>query len=329
MAGSENQNKCPICNGTVVPVAQQAEWGRGVVHFNCPRCGQFRCAEEAYQFREYLPTLADVDRFRLSGVIREQFEKASIDRSIERPLILPKNISTFLENAPKSFDIATKVRKLLTAIQRRTKHAGEWIDCPKDRSHPLAYAANQDEFAYLCGYAYKQSWLDIDGLSRDDSLQLRLMPLGWEQLQLRPRIESAQGFVAMWFDPSMTEAFEGGLRAAIEADCGYRCRRIDTKEYNGDVVDELMAEIRESRFAVCDLTGHRNGVYFEAGFAMGLDIPTIWTCRDNDAGGTHFDAEHFNQIRWKDPADLREKLANRIRATIGLGPLLPVAEKGS
>ena len=84
----------------------------------------------------------------------------------------------------------------------------------------------------------------------------------------------------------MDDAFTNGLKAAIEDDCHYRCRRIDAKEYNGDVVDELMAEIRESRFVVCDLTEHRNGVYFEGGFAMGLEIPTIWTCREDLAGKT-------------------------------------------
>jgi hypothetical protein len=54
---------------------------------------------------------------------------------------------------------------------------------------------------------------------------------------------------------------------------------------------------------------------------MGQGIDVIWTCRDDAGEGTHFDAEHFNQIRWKAPADLREKLQNRIRATIGRGPL--------
>jgi hypothetical protein len=52
---------------------------------------------------------------------------------------------------------------------------------------------------------------------------------------------------------------------------------------------------------------------------MGLDIPVIWTCRDDDGKNTHFDAEHFNQIRWKTFDELREKLTNRIRATIGKG----------
>jgi nucleoside 2-deoxyribosyltransferase len=188
----------------------------------------------------------------------------------------------------------------------------------------LAFAAHVGEWIYLTEYAKEQGWVEKDREGEGTVIRLRLTPTGWEEVQRRPRIESAQGFVAMWFDASMTDAFMHGMKAAIEDDCHYRCRRIDTEEYNGDVVDEIMAQIRESRFVVCDLTGHRSGVYFEAGFAMGLDIPMIWTCRSDHAGQTHFDAEHFNQIRWTSPDKLRKKLAMRIRATIGLGPLKPV-----
>jgi len=30
---------------------------------------------------------------------------------------------------------------------------------------------------------------------------------------------------------------------------------------------------------ICDLTGYRGGVYFEAGFAYGLGLEVIYTCR--------------------------------------------------
>jgi hypothetical protein len=50
------------------------------------------------------------------------------------------------------------------------------------------------------------------------------------------------------------------------------------------VDDVIVAEIRRSRFLVADFTCEpgkvRGGVYFEAGFARGLNIPIIWTCRD-------------------------------------------------
>ena len=42
----------------------------------------------------------------------------------------------------------------------------------------------------------------------------------------------------------------------------------------------------------------------------------IFTVKDTDAEDTHFDTRQYNQIRWKDSADLREQLQRRIRATI-------------
>jgi nucleoside 2-deoxyribosyltransferase len=127
----------------------------------------------------------------------------------------------------------------------------------------------------------------------------------------------------MWFNDEVFDAYKIGIYQAIRNDCGYHAVRIDTEEYNGDVIDRVLAEINESRFVVADLTNHRNGVYFEAGYAMGLEIPVIWTCRADQGAGTHFDAEHFNQIRWTTPVELRDKLQARIRATIGRGPLAP------
>jgi hypothetical protein len=75
---------------------------------------------------------------------------------------------------------------------------------------------------------------------------------------------------------------------------------------------------------VVDVTGHRKAVYFEAGFAKGLGLPIIWTCRESefkDKDKRTFDTEHFPHILWDEPTALREKLANRIKASIGMGSL--------
>jgi hypothetical protein len=49
---------------------------------------------------------------------------------------------------------------------------------------------------------------------------------------------------------------------------------------------------------------------------MGLGRPVIWTCREDDRKKVQFDTRQYNHIFWKDPNDLRIKLADRIRATI-------------
>ena len=82
----------------------------------------------------------------------------------------------------------------------------------------------------------------------------------------------------------------------------------------------MIAQIRSASFVVADFTGHRGGVYFEAGFALGLDLPVIWTCKKDDMKDLHFDIRQYNTIDWETPEDLARRLQHRIEATVGKGP---------
>lgn len=127
----------------------------------------------------------------------------------------------------------------------------------------------------------------------------------------------------MWFNPEMRLAYDQGFDPAIR-DSGYNPMRIDQKEHINKIDDEIIAEIRRSRFLIADFTSEpdrpRGGVYFEAGLAFGLNIPVIWACRDDLVAQLHFDIRQFNHIVWTTPDDLRQKLSNRIRAVLGDGP---------
>lgn len=77
------------------------------------------------------------------------------------------------------------------------------------------------------------------------------------------------------------------------------------------------------KFVLADFTGHRGGVYYEAGFAQGLGLDVIWTCRSDHVEELHFDIRQYNCITW-DQTDLnnfRQKIRNRIEAVFGEGPL--------
>jgi nucleoside 2-deoxyribosyltransferase len=155
---------------------------------------------------------------------------------------------------------------------------------------------------------------------------LRPTMTGWSRIEelSQPQTDSSQAFVAMWFHDSTTEAYVKGIAPAVIA-TGYKPVRIDSKEHNNKIDDEIIAEIRRSRFLVADFTcepkNARGGVYYESGFAQGLGIPVIWTCKDTSIDDLHFDTRQYAHIVWKDPADLFVKLKNRIGATIGDGPL--------
>jgi hypothetical protein len=154
---------------------------------------------------------------------------------------------------------------------------------------------------------------------------LIVLPKGYTRLSEKSaQISTDQAFIAMWFDQSVNSAYEHGIETAVR-ECGYSPMRIDRKEHLNKIDDEIVAEIKRSKFVIADFTSEpdkpRGGVYFEAGYAMGMGIPVVWTCREDLIGQVHFDTRQFNHIVWKDPTELAEKLKNRILATIGQGPI--------
>lgn len=68
---------------------------------------------------------------------------------------------------------------------------------------------------------------------------------------------------------------------------------------------------------IADVTEQKQGVYFEAGYALGLGIPVIWSCRKDDLKNVHFDTRQYNHILWESEEDYAEKLYNFICAIIG------------
>jgi hypothetical protein len=172
----------------------------------------------------------------------------------------------------------------------------------------FAVLLNHDGFVELRATGSPPYALTIKGLLAADQLQTI-------------NAVSSQGFVAMSFDHQLDSAWTNGFDPAIRT-AGYAPLRIDDKEYIGGISDEIMAEIRRSKFVVADYTQQKNGVYFEAGLALGLGLTVIPTCRENEIDQLHFDIRHLNTLTWVTPEDLAMKLSQRIRAVIGAGPRL-------
>ena len=147
----------------------------------------------------------------------------------------------------------------------------------------------------------------------------QVSPKGLLYLEGRREGPSSVGFCAMWFSPEVHALWEEVISPAVTA-AGYAPLRIDEQPHNGKIDDAIMAAIRAARLVVSDFTGSRGGVYYEAGFTHGLGLPVIFMCREGDE--LHFDVRQYNCIFWKpdELAEARERLKNRILATLGQGP---------
>lgn len=115
---------------------------------------------------------------------------------------------------------------------------------------------------------------------------------------------------------------------------GYQALIMNKKEHVNRIDDEIIADIRRSRFVVADFThgekGVRGGVYFEAGFSQGLGLPVIWTCREDmlseeSESKLHFDIRQYNFLGWSENnlGDFKNRLQKRIEAILGRGTWKP------
>ena len=196
---------------------------------------------------------------------------------------------------------------------------------------------DSSEFTFI----FKE-YLQIEKKYLNDAENPSITPAGWAHIEkLRARNpQSNKAFVAMWFDDEMIDICEKFIIPATKDAGGFDAIPVNKDQYNNDINDQIIANINQSRFVIADFTGNRSGVYYEAGYARGLNIPVIYTCREDwfntyilqeikvkdgekeviekkvMKSEIHFDVNHQNFILWKDGDDLKEKLINRINATI-------------
>jgi len=312
-------NPCPLCK-TKCEIY-------GIPPFNqrftisCPSCGKYNLTDIAIQVLDKRK-----DSFHIISGITRNFRELHKDTDgfyvIKGEMIDDdaKFQAEFISKAPKS--VLEKALFLLQYISRKTNYPGDKVLVTPSQDYPICFCKNAKELIFYINHIRDNGDVKADETMKDYSLSLTIK--GWQKVESlnNPNIESKQAFVAMWFDESMNEIFEKGVcplgDEKDESYTGFKMLRIDQKHFNDKICDNIIAEIRRSRFMIADCTKLRYAVFFEAGYAMGLGLPVIFTCKEGTDIKKCFDTDHYNHIVWKDADDLRNKLKDRILATIVL-----------
>jgi nucleoside 2-deoxyribosyltransferase len=301
---------CCICNSTN---ATQAPVKRDGHDITCPRCGHFfisRTAATVWKNK----SADDQEVANASGWIREHPNIEITSYEIDNLLTL--KTPRIIERANKIL-LALEKRSpnILTSHTIRDNNSEEWL--------AISYSTNLLELTYLFGIL-RNKHLVFGSLNADSVIDVTISAEGYdylENLRLKPS-NSQLGFCAMWFSESVLPIWIKAIEPAIR-DAGYDPKRIDSHQHNNRIDDEIIAMLRRSKFVVADFTGQRGGVYFEAGFALGLGLQVIWTCKKSelDENKIHFDTRQYNFVTWEDGKleDFKIALQNRIEATIGRG----------
>ena len=273
----------------------------------CPRCGEFKITVTALsQIRR---GLGKEKRALLSGWVHEQF------RAGMTPVITSENIRLILSRPLPS--VADRATSLLKEAAYGKTGLNIQFNISDPRFMAATYSAEPEDLVFLMRLLSDRGLID----NQEYGGGAGISPKGLMHLDelTRKRSGSSHGFVAMWFNDSLNGAYRSGFELGI-LQAGYTAVRVDQVEHVNRIDDEIIAQIKASKFVVADFTGHRGGVYFEAGYALGLNIPVFWTCRRDHMHDLHFDIRQFNCIDWGSPDDLAARLSKRIEAVVGLGP---------
>lgn len=303
---------CPICRTSYVRILENDEYRtRDGFSYDCAACGPFFIARTA----DTIQRNKDSDP-RLSAWIRAHEENKQ-----PKPELFSYSIDEITNNI-RQFSVLEKQLFLLRAIERRTVYPGKEVMLNPDIDYPLAWAVNRNEFDYILDSLEQRGLItqsDIIG-----SCEVKISPHGWDYLDsetVKPAFTD-QVFVAMSFDKALNSVWEEGIKPAIEQ-AGYKAHRIDKEEHIDRIDAKIISDIKDSLFIVADVTQQKQGVYFEAGFAIGLNRPVIWCVKRDELEKVHFDTRQYNHIVWETPEQLKEQLYYRICAVIGRKAVSP------
>lgn len=325
---------CPICSNEAHVQSAQKIFGK---YISCKRCGNFTIESGLYDgaYMEpkiksaiyyYLTQIATTDERVTYHFIGTNSKEIGTDNDGVK--IVPK--AYLLNLLPVSF--SDRIDKVMKNLARYAGKIGETfvVDFSKPNDIEFyktllfvdsvdterAQAELMEIFELLTEMDYLTVAQNSSTLSNID-VEYKFAVNGWLAIQdlETKRNTLAQGFIAMWFDACMKDA-RGSIEQAI-VDCGYVPSIIDIKEHNNFIVPEIFHEIDKSKFVIADLSGHRGGVYYEAGYGEGQNKPVILCCKESDFKDCHFDVKQKNIIIWSSIEDLYEKLCKRIRATVG------------
>jgi hypothetical protein len=290
---------CPLCGRP----AKMSRIPVGLM-VNCRQCGRF----ELTGTTETVLVNADPRlKMKIGFWTRDQNELG------EQPTVTNNKIEEI--KALPELSVRERAERLLRFAIREQRDLGGFIKFPSPEAAGITHSRSDPDVIMLGHLLLERGWFrgNISGSAQ-------VSPNGFIYASETNATESAIGFIAMWFDPSMNTTRSDGLEPAIRA-AGYTPIVVSGVEHVNKIDDEIFSQIRRSKFLVADFTGHRGGVYFEAGFAMGLGRPVFWTCRKDDLKNLHFDIRQYNCIDWTDPVDLATRLKRRIEAVIGAGPI--------
>lgn len=131
------------------------------------------------------------------------------------------------------------------------------------------------------------------------------------QIIPEPKYEEGYAFIAMAMnstDPDLEDVHDAIKSCAN--DCGIMAERIDEDLRADRITDRIMESIKKAQFIIVDITSSKPNVYFEAGYAHGINKIPVYLAKSGT--NIEFDIKDYPVTFYKNLTELKSKLKEKL-----------------
>lgn len=285
---------CLFCD-ELVPVEAQGDYDR-YVGCHCSPEGSYSLLRDSYEPINAFSHGMKHQMFPIiSAYIREQTDcDEKVNLSIEdlEPLTNSPKIPVTLEE---------KGNRFLQYLYRHTEDSEKPVVIPLTHSYNLTYSPNLQELVFIIDKLKSEMLIIREGMS------FKLTEKGWREAAARAGGRKLKPCLVLLSDSDVwSKEWTEKVLPKIEQ-CGYMPRLFNIRD-TATPEPYSMEQIAESKLIIADLSGQAPEVYFAAGYALGLNIPVLWTVKSNNDEKLFIPSVDIRPILW----DTVEELASLV-----------------
>ena len=262
---------CFFCNTDISKIIEKNKYDFSQSKYECPICGQvFLTTEAAEDFQG--DKFTERQKRLISICLRNEYESRHRKWPEHKKTLddLHQLVDQYREKDPLE-----KLDNALLTINNKSVFVGDSVRVSIPHDYPYYHCFHKEELLSVLQFLAEQGYLTCEKTIKT-TRDVTITPKGYFRLQelIRFQTDSRKCFVAIWFNEEMNKVYENAIKPGIEyIDDGqdkptYTAVKIDNVEHVNDINDEVISQIRRSKFMVCDLTGYRGGVILKQGLHM-------------------------------------------------------------
>lgn len=202
--------------------------------YSCNGCGYYIVDKKASELLSSIRNKNEIAVNLRNWMLKNNENKISVDAINEVDKWRKKSINE-------------KTISLLYEIEKKSKYPGYTLDIRSDikwinHIKATCFFYDNNEFNYFIQHLVNMNYIENKSQTLESYI-IRLLPRAFDYLDNISKTQDCNiGFCAMWFDQSTLPVYEKAIKPAIE-NSGYSPFRVDYKQYNNSVIDEIIANI--------------------------------------------------------------------------------------